>query len=202
MKVLQIKVTKQLTNLIKTVGLSVAIAVVGYSQINSPAIAKIISQNPAETTKQQTQISQLERVYLTEAAQTGMAELAMAKLALEKSQNDKVKQYAQQMIKDHTPINQELQQLATQKGITLPTEMGMKYQALITQLSKLSGADFDQAYINEAGINTHMEGLILNSRLLQLGEDKELKAFAGKNIPLIESHLQLLEKLFAVQNQQ
>jgi putative membrane protein len=200
MKLLQRNFAKKLTNLIRIVGLSAAIAVVSYSHL--PATAKIITQNLPETTKEQTQISQLDRVYITEAAQAGMAEIAMANLALQKSQDDKVKQYAQQMIKDYTPVNQELMQLATQKAITPPTDMGIKYQALITQLSKLSDANFDQAYVNEAGINRNMEGLILNSRLLQLGQDTELKAFAAKNIPLIEAHLQLVEKLFAAPTQQ
>jgi putative membrane protein len=200
MKLLQRNFAKKLTNLIPIVGLSAAIAVVSYSHL--PVTAKIITQNPPETTKEQTQISQLDRVYITEAAQAGMAEIAMANLALQKSQDDKVKQYAQQMIKDYTPVNQELMQLATQKAITPPTDMGIKYQALITQLSKLSDANFDQAYVNEAGINRNMEGLILNSRLLQLGQDTELKAFAAKSIPLIEAHLQLVEKLFAAPTQQ
>lgn len=200
MKLLQRNFAKKLTNLIRIVGLSAAIAVVSYSHL--PATAKIITQNSPETTQAQTQISQLDRVYITEAAQAGMAEIAMANLALQKSQDDKVKQYAQQMIKDYTPVNQELMQLATQKAITPPTDMGIKYQALITQLSKLSDANFDQAYVNEAGINRNMEGLILNSRLLQLGQDTELKAFAAKSIPLIEAHLQLVEKLFAAPTQQ
>ncbi|UKO97713.1 DUF4142 domain-containing protein [Nostoc sp. UHCC 0870] len=200
MKLLQRNFAKKLTNLITIVGLSAAITVVSYSHL--PVTAKIITQNPPETTKEQTQISQLDRVYITEAAQAGMAEIAMANLALQKSQDDKVKQYAQQMIKDYTPLNQELMQLATQKAITPPTEMGIKYQALITQLSKLSDANFDQAYVTEAGINRNMEGLILNSRLLQLGQDTELKAFAAKTIPLIESHLQLVDKLFAAPTQQ
>ncbi|AUT00439.1 hypothetical protein CLI64_08580 [Nostoc sp. CENA543] len=187
------------TNLISIIGLSAAIAITGNLQINPQATATNISQNPVSATSQ---LTQLDRWYATEAAQAGMAEIEMAKLALQKSQNNNVKEYAQQMIKDHTPANQELMQLLTQKGITPPSNVGVKYQALIEQLSKLSGENFDQAYINEAGINTHMENLIFSSRLLQLGEDQDLKAFAVKNMPLIEAHLQLIEKLFPQPTQQ
>ncbi|HEY9804158.1 MAG TPA: hypothetical protein V6D25_27755 [Leptolyngbyaceae cyanobacterium] len=35
------------------------------------------------------------------------------------------------MIQEHTPVNQQLVQLATQKGITPPTDVGPKYQAAI-----------------------------------------------------------------------
>lgn len=193
MQLLQKKLPKKLSSLIGIIGLSAAIAITGYTQVNPKAIATNITQNPLPGTNQ---LTQLDRLYATEAAQAGMAEVEMAKLALQKSQDNKVKDYAQQMIKDHTPVNQELMQLAKQKGITPPTDIGAKYQAVIAQLSKLSGTNFDQAYITEAGINGHMENLILHSRLLQLGQDQDLKAFAIKNMPLIEAHLQLIEKLF------
>lgn len=143
--------TKNLTNLMGIIGVSTAIAVTGYSQINQKAIAQT---TPNVSTISGTNISQarlnaIDRVYVNEAAQAGMAEVEMAKLALEKSNNDNVRQYAQQMIQDHTPANKELMQLAQQKGITPPTDVGSKYQAIIAQLSQLSGADFDLAYRNE-----------------------------------------------------
>ncbi|MBE9052517.1 DUF4142 domain-containing protein [Nostocales cyanobacterium LEGE 11386] len=186
------------------IGVSTAIAVTGYSQINQKAIAQT---TPNVSTISGTNISQarlnaIDRVYVNEAAQAGMAEVEMAKLALEKSNNDNVRQYAQQMIQDHTPANKELMQLAQQKGITPPTDVGSKYQAIIAQLSQLSGADFDLAYRNEAGMNGHMENLVIHTRQLQIGQDPDLQAFAAKNIPIVERHLQLVDELLMQPTQQ
>ncbi|YAF95524.1 MAG: DUF4142 domain-containing protein [Nodularia sp. CChRGM 3473] len=196
--------TKNLTNLMGIIGVSTAIAVTGYSQINQKAIAQT---TPNVSTISGTNISQarlnaIDRVYVNEAAQAGMAEVEMAKLALEKSNNDNVRQYAQQMIQDHTPANKELMQLAQQKGITPPTDVGSKYQAIIAQLSQLSGADFDLAYRNEAGMNGHMENLVIHTRQLQIGQDPDLQAFAAKNIPIVERHLQLVDELLMQPTQQ
>ncbi|MDB9383693.1 DUF4142 domain-containing protein [Nodularia spumigena CS-584] len=202
---------QKLTHLMGIVGVSsampmagAAIAIIGYTQINPRAIAHTIpnSSITLETKIAQARLSEIDRVYVQEAAQAGMAEVELAKLALETSEDENIKKYAQQMIQDHTPLNQELMQLSQQKGITLPTNLSPKYQALEAQLSELSGANFDLAYINEAGINGHMENLIIHTRQIQLGQDPDLQAFAAKTIPVVESHLQLLDLLFMSPTQQ
>ncbi|MBE9200574.1 DUF4142 domain-containing protein [Nodularia sp. LEGE 06071] len=178
-------------------GGALPIAMTGYAQINQRAVAQTTPHisTTLGAKDSQNSLSGVDRLYLQEAAQAGMAEVEMAKLALEKSDNQNIKQYAQQMIQDHTPLNQELMQLAQQKGITLATNIGPKYQALKAQLSELSGKNFDQAYTNEAGINGHMENLVIHTRQLQLGQDPDLQAFAVKNLPIVDAHLQLVDML-------
>ncbi len=111
-----------------------------------------------------------------------MTEVQMAKLALQRSKSNEIRQYTQQMIQENTPVNQQLMQLANRKGISLPTTIGPKYQAAIAsgtafraiaRLSQFSGRDFDQAYKEEAGINLHIEYLVVQRRQSQLGQDPE-----------------------------
>lgn len=185
--------TKKFTNLIGIVGLSAAIAFTSYSHLNQKANAQITPNNTPTpgVRNQQTNISDLDRLYVLEAGWGGTAEVQLAQLALQKSKNNNVRQYAQQMIREHTPVNQQLIQLATRKGITPPTDVGPKYQALIAKLSQLSGSSFDQAYKNEAGMNLHMEYLAVQRRQSQLGQDPDLRRFAAKNIPAVQKHLQM-----------
>ncbi|MEA5516554.1 DUF4142 domain-containing protein [Nodularia sp. UHCC 0506] len=201
------KLAKKLTYLIGILGVSTAIpltdkaiAITNYAYTNQRATPYISTTLGANNS--QDSLSEIDRIYIQEAAQAGMAEIEMAELALEKSDNENIKQYAQQMIQDHTPLNQELMQLAEQKGMTLPSNIGAKYQALKAQLSELSGENFDQAYINEAGVNGHMENLIIHTRQLQLGQDPDLQAFAMKNLPVVEAHLQLVDLLLMSPTQQ
>ncbi|WP_414550180.1 DUF4142 domain-containing protein [Anabaena sp. CCY 0017] len=183
---------------------SSTIAITSYAQINQRAIAQTTpnSSTTLETKILQNSLSEIDKIYLQEAAQAGMAEVEMAKLALEKSNNENIKQYAQQMIQDHTPLNQELMQLAQQKGMTLPSNLNPKYQAFKTQLSELSGENFDLAYTNEGGINANLQNLIIHTRQLQLGQDPDLQAFAFKNLPVVEAHLQLVDLLLMSPMQQ
>jgi putative membrane protein len=198
MNLLHRSFTKKLTNLIGIVGVSAVIAVTavtGYSHFNHPAVAQTPPVSPSRPTTPNTRISELDRLYVTEAGQGGMAEVQMAQLALRKSKNENVKRYAQQMIREHTPVNQELMDLATRKGITPPTDVGPKYQAAIARLSQLSSKEFDQAYQQEAGLNLHQEYLVVQRRQSQLGQDSDLRAFATKNIPVAQEHLQMAENL-------
>lgn len=168
-------------------------------EISATTTTRDITQTPNRTPDSSTpgarRLSELDRLYVTEAAQGGMAEVQMAKLALQRSKNNEVRQYAQQMIQEHTPVNQQLMQLANQKRITPPTTLAPKYQAAIARLSQFSGADFDQAYKEEAGLNLHMEYLVVQRREAQLGQDADLKGFADKNIPVALKHLQMGQRL-------
>jgi putative membrane protein len=163
---------------------------------SSPAPSTTSPAQPpkAGTTAQSSQLTPLDRQFVLEAAQGGMAEVALAQLALQRSKNNAVRQYAQRMIKEHTLANQELMQLAKQKQIAPPTTLG-KYEAVRAQLSQLSGQAFDQAYLNDAGVNSHMENLAVHRRQAQLGRDPELKAYAAKYTPIVTAHLQMAEQM-------
>jgi putative membrane protein len=126
-----------------------------------------------------------------DAAQGGMAEVSLGQMATQRATSNAVKQYGQRMVREHTQANKELMQLASQKGVTPPKDMGPKYKAAMERLSQLPKASFDQAYINEAGINGHLESQAVYQRQSQLGQDPQLKAFAAKILPTVEKHLQM-----------
>ncbi|AUT01340.1 hypothetical protein CLI64_13545 [Nostoc sp. CENA543] len=204
---------KQLTNFIAIFGVTAAAVAFSPTAFStSQQVSTLLSQETSPTTipqrpsnqtpdttprgrRPQNRVSELDRLYVTEAAQGGLAEVEMARVALQKSRNNEIRQYAQQMIREHTPVNQQLLQLARQKGIAAPTTIGSKYQAAIARLSQFSPRDFDQAYKEEAGINLHMEYLVVQRRQSQLGEDTDLRAFAARNIPVAQRHLQMGQRL-------
>jgi putative membrane protein len=56
------------------------------------------------------------------------------------------------------------------------------------QLMQLSGDGFDAAYMSDAGINSHLESIGLYQRQAALGQDPDLRAFAGRTLPRIQGH--------------
>src|SRR5689334_10757965 len=87
--------------------------------------------------------------FVTKAAVGGLAEVKLGQLATQKASSSDVKQFGQQMVDDHGKANEELKQLASSKGITLPTDLDAKHQATYDRLSKLDGAAFDRAYMQD-----------------------------------------------------
>jgi len=78
-----------------------------------------------------------------------MAEVELGKLASQKASNPKVKAFGQRMVTDHTKAGDEVKDLAMSKQIVLPTFIDSKHQATHNRLAKLSGAEFDRAYVTE-----------------------------------------------------
>lgn len=148
------------------------------------------SPTPGASGLSQTSLSPADRTFINEAAQGGMAEVELGRLALKKSSSNTVKKYAQQMIDEHTKVNKELMAVAKQKGVTPPKAIAPKHEKLRAKLSKLSGKNFDQAYMKEAGVKSHAEQEALFQRQAQQGQDPQLKAFAAKTLPAVQKHLQ------------
>ena len=117
-----------------------------------------------------------------------MAEVAKSKLACEKATDSGIKAFAEKMVKDHTECNEKIAEAARKKGISLPTAMDPIHAAAIARLSKMSGSDFDKAYMM-AQIGAHKEALLLFGHEAHKGEDPDLKELAHKAMPHLEHHI-------------
>lgn len=142
-------------------------------------------------------LSSQDSKFMMTAAQGGMAEVEMARVALERGSSDAVKQYAQKMIDDHTANNQELMQLASAKGVTLPAGPDAKHRAMMQKMSRLSGAEFDHQYVMNSGVKDHEKMLKLLQDEARKGRDAEVKAFASKTIPAVEMHLKMARDMMS-----
>lgn len=132
--------------------------------------------------------------FAMEAAQGGMAEVQLGKLATEKASSSDVKQFGQRMVDDHSKANDELKSIASQKGMTLPSDMGAKNQAEYDRLSKLSGAAFDKAYMRHMTTD-HKKDVAEFQKESNSGKDSEIKSFAAKTLPTLQEHLKMAQDI-------
>lgn len=152
------------------------------------------AQSPSPVQPGQTTLSASDQQFMTEAARGGLAEVQLGQLASQQGASDAVKQFGQRMVQDHTQANTQLQQLATQKGVALPTDMGNENQQIMQQLSQLSGADFDRAYMNHM-VEDHVKDVSSFQQEAQQGQDPDVKAFAAQTVPILQEHLQLARSI-------
>ncbi|MBV8819044.1 MAG: DUF4142 domain-containing protein [Acidobacteriaceae bacterium] len=128
--------------------------------------------------------------FMMKAAQGGLAEVQLANLAQQHATNPAVKTFAQHMIDDHTKANDELKALASQKSVTLPTDLDAKDQASMDKLSKLNGAAFDKAYMKNM-VMDHKKTVAEFQKESNSGKDPDVKAWASKTLPTLQNHLQM-----------
>jgi len=131
-----------------------------------------------------------DETFVTKAAKGGMAEVQLGKLATEKASSAEVKKFGQRMVDDHGKANDELKTLAQSKNITLPTDLDPKDKALHDRLEKLSGAEFDKAYMHEM-LNDHLKDVSEFRTESKSGKDADVKAWAAKTLPTLEEHLKM-----------
>lgn len=132
--------------------------------------------------------------FATDAANGGLAEVALGKLAQIKATNPQVKNFADMMVTDHSKANDELAAIAKAKNITLPAAPDADHQKKLEDLSKLSGKDFDKAYV-DAMVDGHKKTLDLMNMAAKDCKDSELKAFAVKTAPVVQTHLDAIKKI-------
>ncbi len=132
---------------------------------------------------------------LKDMAMADMAEVEGGKMAQSKGTSSEVKAFGQQMIDDHSANLKEVQALAQARGVTLPTEPDAKHKAMAAKLEKMSGADFDKAYMKQAGVQDHKT---VHSKLMaasKKAKDPEVKALVDKTEPVVAQHLKSAQQM-------
>ena len=124
------------------------------------------------------------------AARGGVLEVNLGKLAQEKAGNDAVKHFGQQMVEQHGKAGADLERITEKKGATVSTGPTAAQQREIDRLNKLSGADFDKAYIAFM-VKDHKADLKEFQNAALKVNDNDLKAFAAATVPMIEDHLKM-----------
>src|SRR5947209_3949370 len=83
--------------------------------------------------------------FVTQAANSGMFEVQSSQAAETKSQDQKIRDFAQRMVQDHTKANDQLKSAAGNH--TVPTSLDQEHSSMLQQLQQASGADFNRKYV-------------------------------------------------------
>lgn len=129
-----------------------------------------------------------DRTFIRKAAEGGMAEVQLGQLAADHASSQDVKQFGQRMVDDHTKANDQLKQLAGQKGVPIPEKLSAKDAATKARLEKLSGAAFDHAYMQDM-VQDHTKDVSEFRTESKTAKDPDVKSFASQTLPTLEDHL-------------
>ena len=140
-------------------------------------------------------LSKSDQKMIMTMAQSNLAEVEMGRMAQNKSQNDQVKNFAQQMIDDHSKALSEVQQVAQARGLTLPTELDRAHRAKADKLGALSGAAFDNAYMAQAGVSDHKKNHSQLRAAQSKARDPDVKALAARTLTIVDQHLNSAQQL-------
>jgi len=139
-------------------------------------------------------LSEKDKEFVIEAAQGGMAEVSLGQMAAAKATNNDVKEFGNRMVTDHSKANDELKQLATNKGITLPADPGADEKKTEEALSKKSGKAFDKAYMTDM-VKDHEKDVAEFQKESKDAQDPDLKAWVTRTLPTLQDHLKMAKQV-------
>lgn len=132
----------------------------------------------------------------------GDLDIRAAQLALEKSKNKEVRAFADNMVKDHTAVND--QALALVKKLNVTPEDNATSESLtkdatakLAELGRLSGAAFDKAYVDSEVAYHKTVNDALSTTLIPNAANAELKSFLQTGLKIFQGHEQHAEQLAA-----
>ena len=136
----------------------------------------------------------MDKAFVREALQGGMAEVQMGQLALQKSSNPDVKQFAQKMVDDHTKLGDAMKQVAQQMNVKPPSSLSGKDKSTVSKLSALNGDAFDKAYIQDM-VKDHKQDQKEFEQEAQNASNPALKDLVSQGGQMIDQHLQMIEQI-------
>lgn len=142
------------------------------------------------------QLSQQDQTFMTQNAQTDLAEVTVGQLAAQRATTAPIRQAAQTIASDHQQVLSKLQDLARTLHVTLPNSPDATQQQLAQQLNATSGAAFDQAYL-QGMIQGHQTSINQTQQEIQSGSNPQVIDFAKSYLPGAQKHLQMVEQLSA-----
>lgn len=137
-------------------------------------------------------LSDSDKKFMMDAAQGGMAEVKLGELAEKNGASADVKAFGKKMVEDHSNANTELKAVAAKKNLTLPTDVNSEQKEMYDKLAKMSGADFDKAYV-KGMVEDHEKDVADFKKQADSGNDSDAKAFAAKVLPVITGHLEMIK---------
>lgn len=137
-------------------------------------------------------LDKVDASFMTRAARASMTEAHLGQMAETHASKQAVKDFGQQLSKDHTVAYEGLSVLSNKTGEAIPKAIG--HDHTIEHLSHLKGHSFDREFLLDE-VQSHKAALATFKTEAEKGENADVKAWAKSMIPTLEAHLKTAEDL-------
>ncbi|SDL41620.1 DUF4142 domain-containing protein [Pedobacter antarcticus] len=131
--------------------------------------------------------------FISEAAVSGLLENEMGRIGQQKAQLQAIKDYAVTIERDHKVAGTGLAEIAKAKNLTLPLTISAEKQEHLTDLSQMTGKDFDSYYTNMM-VENHLTDIALFEGASK-SPDTAVSHYALKLLPTLQKHYKQAREL-------
>jgi putative membrane protein len=139
-------------------------------------------------------VNATDRAFAAKTAQSNAAEVELGKLAEKRGGTPAMKNFGKTLATDHYIANYQLKAVARNQGMALLMVPNSDQRTMADNLSKLSGSQFDREFAKDA-VRDHREDIKCFQQEVAYGQNVALKAYASKQIPILQAHLRTAENM-------
>jgi putative membrane protein len=152
------------------------------------------TNNPTNSTVTSTPLSKEDSNFVMEAAKGGVMEVQAGQIAQQNAQSQRVKDFGNMMVTDHSKANDELRSYASGHGITLPDSLPAADQKHINSMKNMQGKAFDKHYVNMM-VQDHQKDVAKFKKAAANCNDAQLKTWATNTLPTLQKHLDSIQAI-------
>jgi putative membrane protein len=134
------------------------------------------------------QNKQMDKRFLGQVTQASLLNIEMGKLAQAKSSNEAIKEFARKMIADHERGLSIFKKVADRDGVTVDTQLDSKHKERLDKLAKLSGAEFDRAYVKDQ-VKAYQRMVSYYQSEADNATESVATKMAANMLPAVQKHL-------------
>lgn len=132
--------------------------------------------------------------FIFDAASSNLMEVRLGQLAQSKATNQAVKQFGQQMVTDHTNLQNQLTATISKNGGQFKPGMTDDHQKEIDRLDKLSGTEFDRQYMTSM-VQHHQRDVATFQSQSQSARSAEARQIIATGLPVLQRHLTMANQI-------
>ncbi len=137
-----------------------------------------------------------DKLFVRQAALGNRAEVELSKQAANRASSQAVKDFATRMQKEHSSSLDALMRAGKPTDMDIPRDLDPEHQRIRDELAKLSGAEYDKAYLT-AQMQDHAKTANLLLWHLSYGQNSNLLDYSKRTLPAVLDHLEHAKRTYS-----
>jgi putative membrane protein len=139
--------------------------------------------------------SRWDKDFLTDALQSGLTTVEASRIMLAKTKDQKVKEFADRVIRDQGALNGEITAIMKQKAVEVPSEPGVLQRTQLKALESLDTAEAEKMYAKQFGVALQENDLYRYQDASTKADDASLRTFAKSKVSSFQDRMNLARSL-------
>jgi len=151
-------------------------------------------ENSQRSNDQSQQATAEEAKFVVKAGEINLAEINLGQLAAQRASRQDIRQFASQLVRDHSTNLQQLNQLANRHSWKGAERMDQEHQQLFQKLAAMQGQQFDQDFLKKM-VEGHKKAAEIFKHASENCKNAELKQYATQTLAAIQQHEKEAQRL-------